>query len=243
MPGVPPACLPQMRAACGRAPFLCLYYPQIRAACPWLPACLQIIEGAKGIDRKVYGPYLLLLEPEQLAVLTMHRSVRRQRRWRVLAVVAAAPGRVWSRRHNETGSPGLQGLPFCRPHAPAPGAYALGAKTGGQHLPPVRPTWHRLPPSLCRSVINAIVAAEDAGGGAFSSPGQARVTRLSLTIGKVRLAVKQSRASSCLGAEQHGQSANCGGLPARLVCPVSRCMHGHSWGRAIGRPAAAAPCN
>ncbi|KAL4451184.1 hypothetical protein ABPG77_009256 [Micractinium sp. CCAP 211/92] len=66
----------------------------------------RIIEGAKGIDRKVYGPYLLLLEPEQLAVLTMH------------------------------------------------------------------------------SVINAIVAAEDAGGGAFSSPGQARVTRLSLTIGK-----------------------------------------------------------
>lgn len=29
--------------------------------------------GTKGIDRKVYGPYLLLLEPEQLAVLTMHR--------------------------------------------------------------------------------------------------------------------------------------------------------------------------
>lgn len=65
----------------------------------------RIIQGAKGVDRKVYGPYLLLLEPEQLAVLTMH------------------------------------------------------------------------------SVINAIVTAEDAGG-AFSSPGQARVTRLSLNIGK-----------------------------------------------------------
>ena len=63
--------------------------------------------GSRGVDRKVYGPYLLLLEPEQLAVLTMH------------------------------------------------------------------------------SVINAIVASEDAGGGAFSSPGQARVTRLSLNIGKV----------------------------------------------------------
>ena len=59
------------------------------------------------MDRKVYGPYLLLLEPEQMAVLTMH------------------------------------------------------------------------------SVINAIVASEDAGGGHFSSPGQARVTRLSLSIGKV----------------------------------------------------------
>ncbi|PSC74843.1 DNA-directed RNA polymerase chloroplastic mitochondrial [Micractinium conductrix] len=66
----------------------------------------RILNGARGVDRKVYGPYLLQLEPEQLAVLTMH------------------------------------------------------------------------------SVINAIVATEEAGGGAFSSPGQARVTRLSLAIGK-----------------------------------------------------------
>ncbi|KAL4857485.1 DNA-directed RNA polymerase 2B [Chlorella vulgaris] len=66
----------------------------------------RIILGARGIDRKVYGPYLLLLEAEQLAVLTMH------------------------------------------------------------------------------SVINSIVAPEEAGGGAFSSPGQARVTRLSLNLGK-----------------------------------------------------------
>lgn len=71
-------------------------------------AAVQIILGARGIDRKVYGPYLLLLEAEQLAVLTMH------------------------------------------------------------------------------SVINSIVAPEEAGGGAFSSPGQARVTRLSLNLGKVR---------------------------------------------------------
>jgi hypothetical protein len=71
-------------------------------------AAMQIILGARGIDRKVYGPYLLLLEAEQLAVLTMH------------------------------------------------------------------------------SVINSIVAPEEAGGGAFSSPGQARVTRLSLNLGKVR---------------------------------------------------------
>lgn len=40
----------------------------------------QIIEGAKGIDRKVYGPYLLLLEPEQLAVLTMHRYAQAEMR-------------------------------------------------------------------------------------------------------------------------------------------------------------------
>ena len=63
--------------------------------------------GARGVDRSVYGPYLLLLEPEQLAVLTMH------------------------------------------------------------------------------SAINSIVAPEESGGGAFSSPGQARVTRLALNIGKV----------------------------------------------------------
>ena len=29
--------------------------------------------GSRGIDRSVSGPYLLLLEPEQLAVLAMHR--------------------------------------------------------------------------------------------------------------------------------------------------------------------------
>lgn len=34
---------------------------------------LQIMLGARGVDRSVYGPYLLLLEPEQLAVLAMHR--------------------------------------------------------------------------------------------------------------------------------------------------------------------------
>ena len=32
--------------------------------------------GAKGIDRKVYGPYMLLLEPEQMAVLAMHTCAR-----------------------------------------------------------------------------------------------------------------------------------------------------------------------
>lgn len=37
-----------------------------------------------------------------------------------------------------------------------------------------------------RSVINAIVSSEEQGGGTFSHPGQARVTRLALAIGKVR---------------------------------------------------------
>ncbi len=32
----------------------------------------QIREHKKGIDRAVYGPYLLLLQPQQLAVLTLH---------------------------------------------------------------------------------------------------------------------------------------------------------------------------
>ena len=33
---------------------------------------LQIRDHEKGIDRAVYGPYLLLLQPQQLAVLTLH---------------------------------------------------------------------------------------------------------------------------------------------------------------------------
>ncbi len=33
---------------------------------------LQIREHKKGVDRAVYGPYLLLLQPQQLAVLTLH---------------------------------------------------------------------------------------------------------------------------------------------------------------------------
>lgn len=37
----------------------------------------RVLLGAKGIDRKVYGPYMLLLEPEQLGVLAMHRWVLR----------------------------------------------------------------------------------------------------------------------------------------------------------------------
>ncbi len=36
---------------------------------------LRIAQGAPGIDRSVYGPYLLQLDPEQLAVITLHCAV------------------------------------------------------------------------------------------------------------------------------------------------------------------------
>ncbi len=36
------------------------------------PCCAQVFAKEPGIDRGVYGPYLLLLEPEQLAVIAMH---------------------------------------------------------------------------------------------------------------------------------------------------------------------------
>ncbi len=32
-------------------------------------------EGAPGLDRKQYGPYLLRLPPEQLAVIAMHCAI------------------------------------------------------------------------------------------------------------------------------------------------------------------------
>ena len=35
----------------------------------------KIANGAPGIDRSVYGPYLLQLDPEQLAVITMHAAM------------------------------------------------------------------------------------------------------------------------------------------------------------------------
>lgn len=70
-------------------------------------------------------------------------------------------------------------------------------------------------PPRC-SVINAIVAGEDAGGGAFSSPGQARVTRLSLTIGKVG-----SAAPRALGFDR---SARCWGLSCVLPKAVASCL-------------------
>lgn len=41
-------------------------------------------------------------------------------------------------------------------------------------------------PASPRSVINAIVSSEEQGGGTFSHPGQARVTRVALALGKVR---------------------------------------------------------
>ena len=41
--------------------------------CAFVPHYVQVMLGSRGIDRSVYGPYLLLLEPEQLAVLAMHR--------------------------------------------------------------------------------------------------------------------------------------------------------------------------
>ena len=40
-------------------------------------------------------------------------------------------------------------------------------------------------PASPRSVINAIVSSEEQGGGTFSHPGQARVTRVALALGKV----------------------------------------------------------
>ncbi len=40
---------------------------------PKLSRCvLQIFAKEPGIDRIVYGPYMLLLDPEQLAVIAMH---------------------------------------------------------------------------------------------------------------------------------------------------------------------------
>jgi DNA-directed RNA polymerase len=36
---------------------------------------LRIAGGSPGIDRSVYGPYLLQLDPEQLAVITMHAAL------------------------------------------------------------------------------------------------------------------------------------------------------------------------
>ena len=33
---------------------------------------MQVKDHKKGIDRAVYGPYLLLLQPQQLAVLALH---------------------------------------------------------------------------------------------------------------------------------------------------------------------------
>ena len=36
---------------------------------------MRIASGAPGIDRSVYGPYLLQLDPEQLAVITLHCAV------------------------------------------------------------------------------------------------------------------------------------------------------------------------
>lgn len=127
------------------------------------------MEGAKGIDRKVYGPYLLLLEPEQLAVLTMHRS--------------AVP-------QDAASASSLQGRAGWRAPAPARATCRRGLERGSHHWAALRPCW---PLPLICSVINAIVAAEDAGGGAFSSPGQARVTRLSLSIGKVRRRARRAR--------------------------------------------------
>ena len=35
----------------------------------------RIAAGQSGIDRSVYGPYLLRMDPEQLAVITMHAAL------------------------------------------------------------------------------------------------------------------------------------------------------------------------
>ena len=164
----------------------------------------------------MYGPYLLQLEPEQLAVLTMHRWAATGGR---PSGTAHALVRCSARRRPARAA----AAPCCRSRASFFGAMQRHAR-------------HRLPwspsPQPC-SVINAIVATEEAGGGAFSSPGQARVTRLSLAIGKVR----GSRGWVAAGAVQRrGERGQGQGRVAGCGCEVlGRTVH-HSVGPCSALP-------